>query len=115
LVPGTGRGRTRSSLDGRAAVIRLGDHVEDFRKDHAMAVHSCAALPVPAVIEIGAVGDGYFAVSSARLASCSMAWTARGCAPRCPACWLDALRAIDVSGTEGYGIWVSNGPPCPRL
>ena len=51
------------ALDGREAVIRFGDHVEDFRKDQAMAAHSCAALPVPAVIEIGAAGDGYFAVS----------------------------------------------------
>ena len=33
-------------LDGREAVIRFGHHVEDFRKDQAMAAHSCAALPV---------------------------------------------------------------------
>ena len=51
------------ALDGREAAIRFGDHVEDFRKDQVMAAHSCAALPVPAVIEIGAAGDGYFAVS----------------------------------------------------
>jgi hypothetical protein len=41
-------------LDGREAVIRFGDHVEDFRKDQVMAGRSCAALPIPAVIEIGA-------------------------------------------------------------
>jgi Phosphotransferase enzyme family len=50
-------------LDGRKAVIRFGDHVEDFGKDRVMAAYSCAALLVPAVIEIGPAGDGYFAVS----------------------------------------------------
>ena len=38
-------------LDGREAVIRFGDHVEDFRKDQVMAAYSCAALPIPAVID----------------------------------------------------------------
>jgi hygromycin-B 4-O-kinase len=47
-------------LDGREAVIRFGDHVEDFCKDQVMAMHCCAALPVPEVLEIGAAGDGYF-------------------------------------------------------
>ena len=50
-------------LDGQQAVIRFGDHVEDFRKDQVMAAYRSAALPIPAVIEIGAAGDGYFAVS----------------------------------------------------
>src|ERR1700757_4810367 len=50
-------------LDGREAVIRFGDHVEDFRKDQVMAAYTCRALPIPAVVEIGTAGDGYFAVS----------------------------------------------------
>lgn len=50
-------------LDGREAVIRFGDHVEDFRKDQVMAAYTCPALPIPAVIEIGTAGDSYFAVS----------------------------------------------------
>jgi hypothetical protein len=34
-----------------------------------------------------------------------------GCGPRGRACWpsLDALRAIDVSSTEEYGIWALDG------
>src|SRR5215469_15391028 len=50
-------------LDGRQAVIRFGDHIGDFRKDQVMAARSSPALPVPAVLEIGSAGDGYFAVS----------------------------------------------------
>jgi hygromycin-B 4-O-kinase len=50
-------------LDGREAVVRFGPYVEDFRKDQAMAAHDYMALPIPAVIEIGAADDGYFAVS----------------------------------------------------
>jgi hypothetical protein len=49
--------------DGREAFIRCGDHVEDFRKDQVMASRSPAALPIPAVIEISAAGEAYFAVS----------------------------------------------------
>ena len=51
------------TLDGQDAVIRFGRHVEDFRKDQVMAGYSSAALPVPAVTEIGRTADGYFAVS----------------------------------------------------
>ena len=49
--------------DGREAFIRCGDHVEDFRKDQVMASRSPAALPIPAVIEISAAGEAYFAGS----------------------------------------------------
>ena len=105
-------------LDGRAAVIRLGDHVEDFRKDQAMAVHSCAALPVPAVIDIRAAGDGYFAVSQRAPGELldGLDGTGLRAALPCLLAALDALRAIDVSGTEGYGIWAPDGTgPAPSL
>jgi hygromycin-B 4-O-kinase len=98
-------------LDGREAVIRFGDHVEDFRKDQVMAAHSCAALPIPAVIEIGAAGNGYFAVSERApgelldgLDGAGMRAALRGLLDA-----LDALRAIDVSSTQGYGIWAPDG------
>lgn len=98
-------------LDGREAVIRFGRHVEDFRKDQVMAARSSPPLPIPAVFEIGAAGDGYFAVSERaygelldRLDDPGM----RMALPRLLAA-LDALRDIDVSGTTGYGIWAPDG------
>jgi hygromycin-B 4-O-kinase len=98
-------------LDGRAAVIRFGGHVEDFRKDQVMAAHSCAALPIPAVIEIGATGDGYFAVSERAPGELLDGLDGAGMRAVLPGLLaaLDALRAIDVSGTEGYGIWAPDG------
>jgi hygromycin-B 4-O-kinase len=94
-------------LDGRDAVIRFGDHVEDFRKDQVMAAHSSAALPVPPVIEIGAAGDGYFAVSQRAPGEPLDGLDGAGMRAALPGLLaaLDALRDIDISGTQGYGIW----------
>jgi hygromycin-B 4-O-kinase len=98
-------------LDGRKAVIRFGDHVEDFRKDRVMAAYSCAALPVPAVIEIGPAGDGYFAVSGRAPGDPLDGLDSTGIRAVLPGLLaaLDALRDIDVSSTEGYGIWAPDG------
>lgn len=98
-------------LDDGEAVIRFGDHVEDFRKDQVMSAHSCAALPIPAAIEIGAAGDGYFAVSErarGKLLDSLDGNDMRAALPGLLAA-LDALRAIDTSGTAGYGIWAPDG------
>jgi hygromycin-B 4-O-kinase len=94
-------------LDGRDVVIRFGDHVEDFRKDQVMAAHSSAALPIPAVIEIGAAGDRYFAVSERAAGQQLDGLGGAGMRAVLPGLLaaLDAVRDIDVSGTQGYGIW----------
>jgi hygromycin-B 4-O-kinase len=98
-------------LDGRDTVIRFGDHVEDFRKDQVMAAYSCAALPIPPVIEIGVAGDGYFAVSQRAPGELLDGLDVAGMRAALPGLLaaLDALRDIDVSGTEGYGIWAPDG------
>jgi hygromycin-B 4-O-kinase len=94
-------------LDGHEAVIRLGQHVEDFRKDQVMAAHSCAALPVPAVLEIGSADDGYFAVSQRAHGDPLDGLDGPGMRAALPSLFaaLDSLRDIDVSRTQGYGIW----------
>jgi hygromycin-B 4-O-kinase len=98
-------------LDGKEAVIRFGGYVEDFRKDQVMTAHSCATLPIPAVIEIGAASDGYFAVSERAHGELLDGLDGPGMRAALPGllATLDALRAIDVSGTKGYGIWPPNG------
>ena len=98
-------------LDGRDVVIRFGDHVEDFRKDQVMAAHSSAALPIPAVIETGAAGDGYFAVSERAPGELLDGLDGAGMRVVLPGLLaaLDAVRDIDVSGTQGYGIWTPDG------
>lgn len=99
------------ALDGREAVIRFGDHVEDFRKDQVMAARSCAALPVPAVVEIGAAGYGYFAVSERAHGELLDALDGDGMRAALPGLLaaLDALRDVGTSGTEGYGLWAPDG------
>jgi len=99
-------------LDGRDTVIRFGDHVEDFRKDQVMAAHGSAALPIPPVTEIGAAGDGYFAVSQRAPGEVLDGLDIAGMRAALPGLLaaLDALRDIDVSGTEGYGNWAPGRP-----
>src|SRR5262249_36525415 len=103
-------------LDGREAVIRFGQHASDFRKDQVMAAHSSAALPVPSVLEIGAAGDGYFAVSErahGRMLDGLHGAGMRAALPGLLAA-LDALRDIDVPAGRGYGIWAPEGTgPAP--
>jgi hygromycin-B 4-O-kinase len=98
-------------LDGRDVVVRFGGHVEDFRKDAAMAAHAGAALPVPAVIEVGAAGDGYFAVSQRVRGNLLDQLDGAGMRAVLPAllAGLDAIASVDVSATRGYGIWAPSG------
>jgi hygromycin-B 4-O-kinase len=103
-------------LDGRDAVIRFGQHVEDFRKDQVMASHSCAALPIPQIIEIGTTGSGYFAVSGRAFGQAIDSLDSDGMRAALPALLgaLDALREMDVAGTSGYGIWAPDqAAPAP--
>jgi hygromycin-B 4-O-kinase len=95
------------ALDGREAVIRFGQHVEDFRKDQVMAPHNSAALPIPQIIEIGTAGCGYFAVSERAFGQGIDGLDSQGMRAALPGLLavLDALREIDVAGTSGYGIW----------
>ena len=90
-------------LDGREAVIRFGDHAGDFLKDQAMAAHSSAALPVPSVLEAGAAGGGYFAVSERAHGGMLDDLDGPGMRAALPGLLaaLDALRDIDVPGTRG--------------
>ncbi len=97
------------TLDGQELVARFGGYVEDFEKDHRMAEHASTALPIPEVLEVGRTDfdDGYFAIS--RRARGDFLDELDGDAMRrvLPAV-LDALaaaRAIDLTGTIGYGGW----------
>src|ERR671919_2762249 len=49
--------------DGAEYIIRFSALDEDFRKDRIAARYSSPALPIPAVVEIGETGDGFFAIS----------------------------------------------------
>lgn len=50
-------------LRGRDLVLRLGEHVQDFRKDQRAMAFAGPDLPIPAVLEIGEAEGGFYAVS----------------------------------------------------
>jgi hypothetical protein len=94
------------SLDGLEVVVRFGAYGEDFAKDEAMAAHGSSRLPIPRVLEIGEVPSGYYAVSvraqGTPLDDLDEAGLRLVLAALLDA--LDAIRGIDTSAAEGFGI-----------
>lgn len=98
-------------VDGRELVVRVGDHVHDFEKDRFAHRWSEPALPVPEVLEIGEVSGSWYAVSE-RVPGTPLEQRSR-------AEWVEvvpalagalrALRRADVSATNGWGLWGSDG------
>jgi hygromycin-B 4-O-kinase len=105
------------TLDGQELVARFGAYVEDFEKDQRMAAHASAALPIPEVVEIARtdVDDGYVAIS--RRAHGTFLDALDGDAMRrvLPAVLeaLTAARAVDLTGTSGYGGWDASDGNAP--
>jgi hygromycin-B 4-O-kinase len=96
---------------GTEYIVRFSALDEDFRKDRIAARYSSRTLPIPAVVEIGETGDGYFAISERApggylddLDEDEM----RGMLPALFAA-LDAARRVDLSVSTGYGSWGADG------
>ena len=51
-------------LDGRAVVVRFGQHRDDFDRDALVGRLAPVGVPVPRVLEVGAAPRGWFAVSA---------------------------------------------------
>jgi hygromycin-B 4-O-kinase len=102
------------SLDGNDVVIRFGAYGEDFLKDRLMGRHSSPDLPVPAVLEIGDLDSGFYAVSERRYGTFLEELTEAGFRSALPSVFaaFDAMRVISVTGPTGYGLWAagSGGP-----
>jgi hygromycin-B 4-O-kinase len=97
--------------DGASWVIRISGLEEAFRKDERAARHASRALPIPRVLEVGAVGDGFYAISE-RLSGDALE-TIDG--PQLHAllpsllATLDAMRLAEVADSTGYGGWDAGG------
>jgi hygromycin-B 4-O-kinase len=98
------------TLDGQNVVVRLGVHGEDYRKDQIMAGWSSEELPVPKVIEVGETDYGFFAVSERAEGEFLDQLDNRRMTTALPSLFsvMDAIRDLDVSNTEGYGMWGSD-------
>ncbi len=99
------------TLDGNDRVIRFGAYRDDFEKDRVMGTYSSAALPIPAVLEVGESENGFYAVSALvpgkpldELDGAAM----RAVLPRL----LDGLHALqkaELPGQHGFGLWRPDG------
>jgi hygromycin-B 4-O-kinase len=96
---------------GAEYIVRFSALDEDFRKDHIAARYSSRALPIPAIVEIGETGGGFFAISERapggfldELDEDQM----RGMLPALFAA-LDAARRVELSASTGYGSWGADG------
>ena len=98
--------------EGRELAVCFGRHVDDYEKDRRAASFASPALPVPRVVEIGpGLDDGWFAIAERAhgepLEQLDRAgW--RAVLPSLLAVF-DALAAVDVAGSIGWGGWGPGG------
>jgi hygromycin-B 4-O-kinase len=101
----------RFSREDRDYVIRFSLLDEDFSKDRFAARYSSPGLPIPSIIQIGEAFDGFYAISE-RVAGGYLddvdGSQMRSLLPALFAA-LDAVRLVDVSPTQGFGIWSVDG------
>lgn len=97
--------------DGRELVVRFGQHRDDYEKDQRAGAFASDALPVPAVVEIGPAFDGHFAISTRARGAPLEELDGAGWRTTLPSLFaaLDAIRALDVSHTTGFGGWDASG------
>jgi hygromycin-B 4-O-kinase len=97
--------------DRRDWVIRISTLEEGFRKDERMVRYASPVLPIPRVLEVGTVGDGFYAISERLSGDVLETIDGRRLRALLPSLMatLDAMRLADVSDSAGYGGWGPDG------
>ena len=95
--------------DGRDLVIRFAENASNFEQDRRFAVHSSPDLPIPQVLEIGEADGAAYAITERVYGDILEELDADRMRRTLPSLFgaLDAMRAIDLSATTGFG------PPLP--
>ncbi len=97
--------------DGVEQVIRFSLFADNFERDAFAARFASTDLPIPAISGYGQVGDRYFAVSPFVRGDYLERLSAEELEQTLPSLLavLRALRQVDLSGTQGFGIWDGSG------
>ncbi len=99
------------TLDGTRVVARFGRHGEDYEKDRVASGWASDELPIPTVLELDETEAGFFALSSRARGEFLDELHGDQIRAVLPGLFraMDAIRDIDVSTSEGYGNWKSDG------
>ena len=97
-------------------VARFSAFEEDFEKDAYAARYGSAALPIPAIIDRGRAGEGFYALARRMPGEHIDALDDAGMRRVLPSLFgaLDAMRAVDLSGASGFGGWRADGATMHR-
>jgi hygromycin-B 4-O-kinase len=98
-------------LADRELVLRVADTAWNFEKDRRFAAFTSPDLPIPGVVDIGDTGDGsYYAISERAHGAILEQCTPDAMARVLPSLFraLDAMRAVDLSDTTGFGSPLPN-------
>lgn len=98
-------------VGGDELVARFSSVREDFDKDAFVGERAPAELLVPRIVEMGEALGGWYAISR-RLPGTHLDGVDGAAVARAlPSLFatLDQVRAIDLSGTTGYGLWDAEG------
>jgi hygromycin-B 4-O-kinase len=97
--------------DGARKVIRWSDVADNFERDAVAARFTSDSLPVPPITEIGQGMHTFFAISPFVSGTYLEALSTAELEKTLPSLlkMFRALRAIDLSGTTGFGFWNKDG------
>ncbi len=111
LVPGEWSRAFAYRHGGQDWVIRISELDEAFRKDALAVRYASGELPIPRVKEVGAVGDGFYAISERLSGDVFETIDGRHLRAVMPSLMatLDAMRLADVGDSVGYGGWGPDG------
>jgi hygromycin-B 4-O-kinase len=96
---------------GAHFIARFGGYPDDFERDRLVGRYASADLPIPMVIEIGQAFGGYYAISERMFGEFIDHLDGERMRATLPSLFaaLDAVRAVDLSATTGYGSWDPTG------
>jgi hygromycin-B 4-O-kinase len=111
-----GHGEWSSAFTFRHAgddyVARFSTFEDDFRKDQLAAIrYASRALPIPRILEVGQVFDGFYAISERAAGGFIDTLDEQALRRLLPSLFgvLDAVRQADVSRSSGFGLWQGDG------